>query len=126
MVVDDEPFYVVLEAMRTRGLLPVFAPQALREVEAARQAGPERNGAIRDLRELTWFSIDNDDTRDLDQLSVAEPLPAGATRLLVAVADVDAMVRPGGAVDMPAGAASPANTTASWSHVTVLAPPSIS
>jgi len=90
---------IAVEAMRSRGLLPAFAPQALQEAEAARRAGPERNGTIRDLRHLTWFSIDNDDTRDLDQLSVAETLPAGTTRLLVAVADVDAMVRPGGAVD---------------------------
>jgi exoribonuclease II len=94
---------IAVEAMRSRGLLPDFAPQALQEAEAARQAGPERNGIIRDLRHLTWFSIDNDDTRDLDQLSVAESLPGAATRLLVAVADVDAMVRPGGAVDGHAG-----------------------
>jgi exoribonuclease II len=94
---------IAVEAMRSRGLLPDFAPQALQEAEAARRAGPERNGAIRDLRHLTWFSIDNDDTRDLDQLSVAEPLPGPATRLLVAVADVDAMVRSGGAVDGHAG-----------------------
>ena len=86
---------IAVEAMRSRGLLPHFPAQALQEAEAARQAGPERNGSIRDLRHLTWFSIDNDDTRDLDQLSVAESLPAGTTRLLVAVADVDAMVRPG-------------------------------
>lgn len=98
---------IAVEAMRTRGLRPAFTPQALQEAEAARLAGPERNGAIRDLRHLTWFSIDNDDTRDLDQLSVAEPLPGGAARLLVAVADVDAMVQPGGAVDGHAGA----NTT---------------
>ncbi len=90
---------IAVEAMRSRGLLPAFAPQALQEAEAARLAVPERNGTIRDLRHLTWFSIDNDDTRDLDQLSVAEPLAAGSTRLLVAVADVDAKVRPGGAVD---------------------------
>jgi exoribonuclease II len=90
---------IAVEAMRARGLLPAFAPQALHEAEAARQTSPERNGTIRDLRHLTWFSIDNDDTRDLDQLSVADPLAAGSTRLLVAVADVDAMVRPGGAVD---------------------------
>jgi exoribonuclease II len=90
---------IAIEAMRARGLLPAFAPQALQEAEAARQTIPERNDTIHDLRHLTWFSIDNDDTRDLDQLSVAEPLAAGATRLMVAVADVDAMVRPGGAVD---------------------------
>jgi exoribonuclease-2 len=94
---------IAVEAMRSRGLLPVFSPQALHEAEVARQTGPERNGDIRDLRHLTWFSIDNDDTRDLDQLSVAEPLAAGAARLLVAVADVDCLVRPGGAVDGHAG-----------------------
>ena len=98
---------IAVEAMRSRGLLPVFSPQALQEAEAARHSVPERNGDIRDLRHLTWFSIDNDDTRDLDQLSVAEALPAGAARLLVAVADVDCLVRPGGAVDGHAGA----NTT---------------
>ncbi|MEO7392793.1 MAG: RNB domain-containing ribonuclease [Ramlibacter sp.] len=100
-------YQIAVEAMRTRGLSPTFAPQALQEAEAARRTGPERDGDIRDLRHLTWFSIDNDDTRDLDQLSVADPLPGGATRLLVAVADVDSMVRPGGAVDDHAGA----NTT---------------
>ncbi|MBC7376532.1 MAG: RNB domain-containing ribonuclease [Burkholderiaceae bacterium] len=98
---------IAIEAMRTRGLLPAFAPQALQEAEDARQAEPERNRAIRDLRHMTWFSIDNDDTRDLDQLSVAEPLAAGSTRLLVAVADVDTKVAPGGAVDDHAAA----NTT---------------
>ena len=52
---------IAVEAMRARGL-----PQALQEAEDARQAIAERNGAIRDLRHLTWFSIDNDDTRDRD------------------------------------------------------------
>ena len=98
---------IAVEAMRTRGLQSVFSPQALQEAEAARQTSPERGGDIRDLRHLTWFSIDNDDTRDLDQLSVAEPLAGGTVRLLVAVADVDCLVRPGGAVDGHAAA----NTT---------------
>ena len=98
---------IAVDAMRARGLLPVFAPEALQEAEAARQTSLERSSAIRDLRHLTWFSIDNDDTRDLDQLSVAEPLPTGSTRLLVAVADVDTKVAPGGAVDDHAAA----NTT---------------
>ena len=94
---------IAVDAMRSRGLLPAFAPQALQEAEDARQASLERNSAIRDLRHLTWFSIDNDDTRDLDQLSVAEALPDGAARLLVAVADVDTKVAPGSAVDRHAG-----------------------
>jgi len=88
-----------VDAMRARGLLPEFAPQALQEAEAARGSRAEPGADIRDLRGLTWFSIDNDDTRDLDQLSVADALPGGAVRLQVAVADVDALVRPGSAVD---------------------------
>jgi exoribonuclease-2 len=90
---------LAVEAMRSRGLLPAFSPQALQEAEAARDTATERDSDIHDLRHLTWFSIDNDDTRDLDQLSVAEPLVGGAVRLLVAIADVDGLVRPGGAVD---------------------------
>ena len=91
---------IAIEAMRSRGLLPAFAPQALQEAENARPADAQAgHGDIADLRQLTWFSIDNDDTRDLDQLSVAEPLADGISRLRVAVADVDTLVRPGGAVD---------------------------
>lgn len=63
-----------------------------------------RDGSLRDLRHLPWFSIDNDDTRDLDQLSVAEALPGGAVRLRVAIADVDARVRRDGAIDRRAAA----------------------
>ncbi|MBA2676394.1 RNB domain-containing ribonuclease [Ramlibacter sp.] len=96
---------LAVEAMRTRGLLPAFSAQALQE--AAGSTAPAQRGDIRDLRQRTWFSIDNDDTRDLDQLSVAELLAGGVVRLLVAVADVDALVRPGGAVDAHARA----NTT---------------
>ncbi|MEO5671596.1 MAG: RNB domain-containing ribonuclease [Ramlibacter sp.] len=94
---------LAIDTMRARGLLPVFEPRVLQEAEAARRAGPEQGGDIRDLRRMPWFSIDNDDTQDLDQLSVAEALPGGMSRLLVAIADVDAMVRPGGAMDAHAG-----------------------
>ena len=54
---------------------------------------------IRDLRGLFWASIDNDDSEDLDQLTVAEPLPGGAVKIWVAIADVDALVKKETAID---------------------------
>jgi len=46
-------------------------PVDLQDADAARQTGPKHCGDIRNLRHLIWFSIDNDDTRDFDQLRVA-------------------------------------------------------
>jgi hypothetical protein len=51
------------------------------------------------MRNLPWASIDNDDSRDLDQLTVAETIPGGAVKILVAIADVDALVKQGSAID---------------------------
>jgi exoribonuclease-2 len=87
--------------MRERGLEPDFSPAALAEVNAIDGAAVENAPAIRDLRSLLWASIDNDDSRDLDQLTVAQP-HAGSTRILVAVADVDALVRRDSAIDQHA------------------------
>jgi exoribonuclease-2 len=95
----DDLHRLAEEAMRERGFLTSFSPAALAEAQDRRRTGPRRHGDVRDLRKLAWFSIDNDDTRDLDQLSVAEPLPGDATRLLVAVADVEAFVPARSALD---------------------------
>ncbi|HVU36090.1 MAG TPA: RNB domain-containing ribonuclease [Opitutaceae bacterium] len=88
---------IARRAMLARGLAPEFSAAALAELAAIR--GPAAGDAVRDLRALPWCSIDNDDSRDLDQLSVAEATTPGATRLLVAVADVAAVVRTAGALD---------------------------
>ena len=69
---------IAVDAMRSRGFLASFSPEALEEAQTSGAAGIERHAAIRDLRGLLWFSIDNDDTQDIDQLSFAEPLAAGA------------------------------------------------
>ena len=52
---------------------------------------PRTDAPARDLRGLAWCSIDNDDSKDLDQISMAERLPNGRVRLRVAIADVDAV-----------------------------------
>jgi VacB/RNase II family 3'-5' exoribonuclease len=90
---------IARRAMSERGLLPDFSTAVLEEVEALGEGLVEAGSAVHDLRKLAWVSIDNDDTRDLDQLSVAEALPGGLVKLLVAVADVDATVAEGSAID---------------------------
>jgi exoribonuclease-2 len=85
--------------MIERGLAPDFAPAALTEMAAIAGPAAKPNAATRDLRTLLWCSIDNDDSRDLDQLSVAEALPGDAVKLMVAVADVSALVKQGSALD---------------------------
>jgi exoribonuclease-2 len=87
------------EAMQERGLLPNFSSAAIAETDRITQAAAATGPGIRDLRELPWVSIDNDDSRDLDQLSVAQPLAAGAVKILVAIADVDALVAKNSAID---------------------------
>jgi VacB/RNase II family 3'-5' exoribonuclease len=87
------------KAMIDRGLVPDFPPQALAELATILGPATRTDLSTRDLRNLLWCSIDNDDSRDLDQLTVAESLPNGATKVLVAVADVDAVVRKGSALD---------------------------
>jgi VacB/RNase II family 3'-5' exoribonuclease len=92
-------------AMLERGLLPDFSAEALAELgnlpipadteDAPAKGQPE----IRDLRSLLWASIDNDDSRDLDQLTVAEAMPGDRVMIRVAIADVDSLVKKGSAVD---------------------------
>ena len=69
------------------GLEPDWPAQA--DAELAHLAAVDGTG-LRDLRDLPWSSIDNDDSRDLDQLEVC--VTKGGTRLLIAIADVDALV----------------------------------
>jgi exoribonuclease-2 len=89
--------------MVERGLLPGFSREVMAELQTLREPEPPRvpdsTARVRDLRALLWCSIDNDDSRDLDQLTVAADGPGGSVRILVAIADVDALVRKGSAID---------------------------
>jgi len=84
------------QAMIDRGFEPDFPPaveRQLRDIDA-----PADEGNLRDMRDLLWCSIDNDDSRDLDQLTVAEATSGGA-KIFIAVADVDAIVKRGTPID---------------------------
>ncbi|CAM3669022.1 RNB domain-containing ribonuclease [Roseateles saccharophilus] len=90
---------IACDAMLERGLVPEFPAAVERELAALGSAAPIAGPEVADLRSLPWCSIDNDDSLDLDQLSACEPLADGAVRIFVAVADVDALVPRGSAID---------------------------
>src|SRR5258707_12084233 len=92
---------IARRVMLERGFLPDFTLAALAELDAI--PGAAADSTARDLRGELWCSIDNDDSRDLDQLTVAAARPGGAFKVLVAVADVDALVKQGSALDDRAG-----------------------
>ncbi|HEX7190014.1 MAG TPA: RNB domain-containing ribonuclease, partial [Thermoanaerobaculia bacterium] len=86
------------QAMIDRGLEPDFPDSAMKQLAGITKSAGSDAG-IRDMRDLLWCSIDNDDSRDLDQLTVAEDLGNGTVRALVAVADVDGLVKKGTPID---------------------------
>ena len=87
------------QAMLDRGLLPDFSAEALAELGRLQVPAATDGEPVRDLRNLLWASIDNDDSRDLDQLTVAEAMPGDNIKILVAIADVDSFVKNGSAID---------------------------
>jgi VacB/RNase II family 3'-5' exoribonuclease len=101
---DDRQHRSILQgiarrAMVERGLLPDFPPLALAKLDGISGPAIRTEESSRDLRRLIWCSIDNDDSRDLDQLTVAETMPGGAVKILVAISDVDAVVKKQSALD---------------------------
>ncbi|MHB8743841.1 MAG: RNB domain-containing ribonuclease [Sulfuricaulis sp.] len=89
-------------AMIERGLLPDFSPQAMAELNGIHVPAIKNETVTRDLRGFAWCSIDNDDSRDLDQLTVAIAMPGEAVKILVAIADVDSIVKEQSALDVHA------------------------
>lgn len=85
--------------MSERGLEPEFSARVERQLASITGPASETGAQIHDLTELLWCSIDNDDSLDLDQLTACEVLAHGAVRLWVAIADVDALVKKGSAID---------------------------
>ena len=86
-------------AMTERGLQPEFSASVAQQLSHISGPAGEAGVDIHDLTALLWCSIDNDDSLDLDQLTVSELLPQGAVRMQVAIADVDALVKKGSAID---------------------------
>jgi exoribonuclease-2 len=92
------------EVMAEHGFDPVFPPEAEQQLVKLKSRPPETspNGKIRDLRNLLWSSIDNDTSRDLDQIEVAERVAGDQMRILIGIADVDAFVSKDSPIDQHA------------------------
>ena len=104
------------QAMIDRGFRPDFGPEVEAEVAVLqRTPAPGPSPEARDLRDLLWSSIDEVESRDLDQIEVAEALSGDETRVRVAIADVDRLVRAGSPIDVHAGW----NTTSVYTGVAI-------
>jgi VacB/RNase II family 3'-5' exoribonuclease len=91
------------KAMLDRGLIPDFSREVKLELDNIQTSiNPKKSEAslnLRDMRSMLWCSIDDDDSLDLDQLTVAELLPDKLVKIYVSIADVDAKVKKDGAID---------------------------
>jgi VacB/RNase II family 3'-5' exoribonuclease len=90
---------IAQRVMLERRLLPNFSSDALAELDKIHAPATIDSEKVRDLRNLLWASIDNDDSRDLDQLTVAEAMHGDEVKVLVAVADVASIVKNRSAID---------------------------
>ncbi|MGB3067924.1 MAG: RNB domain-containing ribonuclease [Ottowia sp.] len=106
---------LAVAAMRERGLEPEFSNAALSQLESITGSGNGSTSGVADMTGLLWCSIDNDDSRDLDQLSVSEVLAGGDVKILVAIADVDALVAKNTPIDQHAHA----NTTSVYTSARI-------
>src|SRR5579862_7852610 len=92
------------EVMLEHGFEPDFPPAVPQQLAELKKHPPQvaASGDVRDLRNLLWSSIDNDTSRDLDQIEVAEPLTNGDVKVMIGIADVDAFVPKNTAIDLHA------------------------
>jgi VacB/RNase II family 3'-5' exoribonuclease len=86
---------IARQEMMDRGFEPDIPAAAQQQAEGARQ---KTEPGLQDLTALLWSSLDNDDSRDLDQIEWAERRADGI-RVLVAIADVDSAVAKGTPID---------------------------
>lgn len=102
-------------AMFSHGLDPDFSSLVQDELEHINNCATEKLESLPDLTRLLWCSIDNDDSMDLDQITFAEKTSQDSAKIYVAIADVDALVKSGSAIDQHAQK----NTTSVYTGVTI-------
>ena len=90
---------IAKRSMAEHQLLFDFPPEVIREVNQLQSAAKPTASSVKDVRHFLWFSLDNDDSKDLDQLTYAESIGSQFYKIYIAIADVDSLVKKGSAVD---------------------------
>jgi len=105
------------QVVQARGFHPDFSPEVQQQLANIAAHPPQLipSNKVRDLRTLLWSSIDNDTSKDLDQIEVAERLPNGDVKVMIGIADVDAFV----AKDTPIDQHAERETTSVYTGVTI-------
>lgn len=108
---------IARQVMAARGFQPDFPPETKQQLADISAHPPQLapSSAVRDLRNLLWSSIDNDTSKDLDQIEVAERLPNGDVKIMIGIADVDAFVPKDSPIDQHAER----ETTSVYTGVTI-------
>ena len=104
---DSRPAHIDLQIMARQimlehGFEPDFSATVQKQLADIKSRPPltvPSSKDVRDLRNLLWSSIDNDTSRDLDQIEVAERLASGDVKVLVGIADVDTFVAKASPID---------------------------
>ena len=105
------------QVMQAQGFQPDFPPEAQKQLADIKAHPPQLTPSdkVRDLRNLLWSSIDNDTSKDLDQIEVAERLPNGDVKVMIGIAEVDAFV----AKDTPIDQHAERETTSVYTGVSI-------
>jgi VacB/RNase II family 3'-5' exoribonuclease len=95
---------IARQVMQAHGFDPDFTADTRNQLSQISAHPPQLTPSdkIRDLRNLLWSSIDNDTSKDLDQIEVAERLPNGDVKVMIGIADVDMFVAKDSPIDQHA------------------------
>src|SRR6202165_5581994 len=95
---------IARQVMQAQGFQPDFPPETQKQLGDIKAHPPQLTPTdkVRDLRNLVWSSIDNDTSKDLDQIEIAERLPNGDVRVMIGIADVDSFVEKDSPIDQHA------------------------
>ena len=104
---DTHPAHIDLQVMARQIMLehgfepdfPATVQKQLADIKARPPLTVPSSMDVRDLRNLLWSSIDNDTSRDLDQIEVAERMVGGDVKVVIGIADVDSFVAKASPID---------------------------